>query len=91
MRSSRFSRREAGRLIRLELLAVLWFPLLALLFREDSPWAIVIVAVVAATLTSASLRLRRASSADVVDDSSQYKFLQGQNSAPLIRGLFPIL
>jgi hypothetical protein len=90
----RISRVEASRLIRLELLAVVWFPLLILLFREDSPWVIVIATVVAATLTKVILRIRtsnESSSAEVVDDLPQLKFLQLPDSTPLIRGLFPLI
>ncbi len=90
----KISRKEATRLIRLELLAVVWFPLLILLFREDSPWVILIVAVVAATLTKVILRSRisnEASSAEVVDEPPQFKFLQVPDSTPLIRRLFPLL
>ena len=88
------SRKEASRLIRLESLAVIWFPLLILLLREDSPWAIVIAAVVATTLTKAILRQRTSkegSSAEVVNDSPQFKFLQFPESTSLIRGLFSVL
>ena len=90
----RIPRKEATRLIRLELLAVVWFPLLILLFREDSPWMIVIVVVVAASVTKVILRIRtsnEASSAEVVDESPQFKFLQLPDSTPLIRGLFPLI
>ena len=90
----RIPRKVASRLIRLELLAVVWFPVLVLLFREDSPWMIVIVTVVAATLTKVILRLRtsnEASSAEIVDDSPQFKFLKLPDSTPLILGLFPLI
>lgn len=88
------SRCEIRRLIRFEWLAVLWFPLLALLSREASPWAIVITALVSVTTTKAILKLRTSnepSSVAAVDSPPQYKFLQVPNSAPLIRGLFPVL
>jgi hypothetical protein len=90
----RISRKEASRLIRLELLAVVWFPLLILLFRKDSPWVIVIATVVAATLTKVILRIctsNEASTVEVVDDLPQFKFLQVPDSTPLIRGLFPLI
>ncbi|HET9100689.1 MAG TPA: hypothetical protein VFN62_09885 [Acidobacteriaceae bacterium] len=90
----RISRKEATRLIRLELLAVVWFPLFILLFREDSPWMIVIATVVVATLTNVILRIRTPNgswTAEVVDEAPQFKLFEVPDSTPLIRGLFPLL
>ena len=71
-----------------------WLPLLVLLLREDSPWAVVVVvvdiAVVTNTLRTWKLPAEEAN-ASSYQDAPEYKFLRIPDSPPLIRRLFPAL
>lgn len=74
--------------------ATAWFPLLVLLLREDSPWAVVVVvadiAVVTNTLRAWKLPAEEANALSY-QDAPEYKFLRIPDSPPLIRRLFPAL
>ncbi len=87
-------RDDTRKLLLFELQPVVWFPSLVLLFRENSPWSILVAAVAMASATKVFRNLERIdeeSDAEVLDDSPEYRFLQIPNSSLLIRRLFPML
>ena len=86
--------RDGWKLILIELQPIVWFPLLVLLLRENSPWAILVAAVAMASLAKAFRAYRtptEESNTELLDDPHEFKFLQVPNSSPLIRRLFPLL
>lgn len=81
-------------LIRVASGAAVWLPLLVLLLREDSPWAVVIVIVDIAVVTN-TLRIWKLTAeeanASSYGDTPEYKFFRIPDSPPMIRRLLPAL
>ena len=68
-----------------ELQQNVWFPLLVLLLRENSPWAILVAAVAMASLAKAFRAYRtptEESNTELLDDPHEFKFLQVPNLVP---------
>lgn len=74
--------------------AAAWLPLLVLLLREGSPWAVVVVVVDIAVVTN-TLRTWKLTAEEPntwsYDTAPEYKFLRIPDSPPLIRRLVPAL
>ncbi len=74
--------------------AAAWLPLLVLLLREDSPWAVVVVVVDMAVVTNTLRRWKlpaEEANASSYQDAPEYKFLRITDSPSLIQHLFPAL